>query len=80
MLEQEDTEMVCRITIDNNGPKAISLGTKHSECIFKYLIRGNYAISTLLQELSLAASAKQHRLVIQESELCQNPVWIELTK
>ena len=74
LLEQEDTDKDCRITIDDNGPKAISLGTEHSDGIFKYPIRGNYAISTLLQELSLAASAKQRRLVIQESELCQNPV------
>ena len=74
LLDQEDTDKDNRITIEDKGPKSFSLGTLTSEGFAKYPLRGNYVVSSLLQELSLAATSKQRKMVIQESELCQNPV------
>ncbi|KAG0082576.1 alpha,alpha-trehalase nth1 [Podila epicladia] len=54
ILEQEDTDGDFQITVNDMGPKVITLGTADSAGFNKYDVRGTYMLSNLLQELSLA--------------------------
>lgn len=57
MLVQEDTDCDGLITVDDKGPKlfVLEIDAKSGSGFFK--VSGNYAISVLLQELSLATTS-----------------------
>ncbi|KFZ18635.1 hypothetical protein V502_04016 [Pseudogymnoascus sp. VKM F-4520 (FW-2644)] len=74
LQKQEDTDNNFQITIEDNGPKVISLGTVTSNGFRRHDIRGTYMLSNLLQELSLAKEAGRHMIVLDESRLNENPV------
>ncbi|CAG8623878.1 15261_t:CDS:1, partial [Racocetra persica] len=74
LLEQEDTDGDCQITIHDSGPKTITLGTADSDGHRKFEIRGTYQLSNLLQELALAASHGRKHVVLDEARLNENPV------
>ncbi|KAG0231811.1 alpha,alpha-trehalase nth1 [Actinomortierella wolfii] len=74
ILEQEDTDGDFQITINDVGPKVITLGTADSAGFNKYDIRGTYMLSNLLQELSLAQDYGRKYIVLDEARLNENPV------
>ncbi|KAF9191236.1 alpha,alpha-trehalase nth1 [Haplosporangium sp. Z 767] len=74
ILEQEDTDGDFQITINDVGPKVITLGTADSAGFNKYDIRGTYMLSNLLQELSLAQDYGRKYVVLDEARLNENPV------
>ncbi|KAI8067091.1 glycoside hydrolase family 37 protein [Gongronella butleri] len=74
ILEREDTDNDLRITIEDRGPKTISLGTADSGGYRKLGIRGNYMLSNLLQELTLAEDYGRKFIVLDEARLSENPV------
>ncbi|KAF9935377.1 alpha,alpha-trehalase nth1 [Linnemannia zychae] len=74
ILEQEDTDGDFQITVNDVGPKVITLGTADSAGFNKYDIRGTYMLSNLLQELSLAQDYGRKYIVLDESRLNENPV------
>ncbi|KAI9798734.1 MAG: hypothetical protein M1825_005016 [Sarcosagium campestre] len=90
LLHSEDTNGDQQITIEDKGPKAISLRTGQSGGFRRSEIRGTYMLSNLLQELTLAnLEAKgdfsigrgQKRLghgektiLLNEAQLTENPV------
>ncbi|KAF9540400.1 alpha,alpha-trehalase nth1 [Mortierella hygrophila] len=74
ILEQEDTDGDFQITVNDIGPKVITLGTADSAGFNKYDIRGTYMLSNLLQELSLAQDYGRKYVVLDEARLNENPV------
>ncbi|KAF9575463.1 alpha,alpha-trehalase nth1 [Mortierella alpina] len=74
VLEQEDTDGDFQITVNDIGPKVITLGTADSAGFNKYDIRGTYMLSNLLQELSLAQDYGRKYVVLDEARLNENPV------
>ena len=75
MREREDTDNDYQITIDDNGPKVISLGTLASAGYRRVdVVRGNYMISNLLQELTLAQDYRKKIIVLDLARLNENPV------
>jgi len=74
ILRQEDTDGDKKITIMDNGPKVVTLGTLRSEGFIRADVRGTYVISTLLQELALAQDQGLKRIVLSETVLNENPV------
>ncbi|KAF9974751.1 alpha,alpha-trehalase nth1, partial [Modicella reniformis] len=74
ILEQEDTDGDFQITVNDLGPKVITLGTADSAGFNKYDIRGTYMLSNLLQELSLAQDYGRKYVVLDEARLNENPV------
>ncbi|ORZ22871.1 neutral trehalase [Lobosporangium transversale] len=74
ILEQEDTDGDFQITVNDVGPKVITLGTADSAGFKKYDIRGTYMLSNLLQELSLAQDYGRKYVVLDEARLNENPV------
>ncbi|CAG8625990.1 14122_t:CDS:2 [Dentiscutata erythropus] len=74
LLEQEDTDGDCQITIHDSGPKTLSVGTADSDGYQKFEIRGTYQLSNLLQELALAAEHGRKHVVLDEARLNENPV------
>ncbi|KAF9318309.1 alpha,alpha-trehalase nth1 [Podila horticola] len=74
ILEQEDTDGDFQITVNDMGPKVITLGTADSAGFNKYDIRGTYMLSNLLQELSLAQDYGRKYVVLDEGRLNENPV------
>ncbi|KAG0343337.1 alpha,alpha-trehalase nth1 [Podila humilis] len=74
ILEQEDTDGDFQITVNDVGPKVITLGTENSAGFNKYDIRGTYMLSNLLQELTLAQDYGRKYVVLDESRLNENPV------
>lgn len=74
ILEQEDTDGDFQITVNDIGPKVITLGTANSAGFNKYDIRGTYMLSNLLQELSLAQDYGRKYVVLDEARLNENPV------
>lgn len=74
ILEQEDTDGDFQITVNDIGPKVITLGTADSAGFNKYDIRGTYMLSNLLQELSLAQDYGRRFVVLDEGRLNENPV------
>lgn len=71
---QEDTDANFQITIEDNGPKVIWLGTASSNGYVKREVRGNYMISNLYQELHLAEAHGHTHIVLDEDRLNENPV------
>lgn len=74
VLEQEDTDGNFQISVDDSGPKVVSLGTATSNGYKGVDIRGHYMLSNLLQELALAREHGRKRIVLDESRLNENPV------
>ncbi|KAJ1567771.1 alpha,alpha-trehalase nth1 [Cladochytrium tenue] len=74
ILEQEDTDGDCQITVQDGGPKIFKVGTANSNGFHKFEIRGTYMLSNLLQELALAKDHGRKYITIDESRLNENPV------
>lgn len=74
LLAREDTDDNCQITIDDHGPKVLSVGTLKSNAYNKFDLRGNYVISNLLQELTIAKDFGRKTIVLDEARLNENPV------
>ncbi|KAJ0419548.1 trehalase-domain-containing protein [Aspergillus carlsbadensis] len=74
LLAQEDTDQDWKITIEDDGPKALRLGSIGSDGVRRYDIRGTYALSNLLQELSIAKLDSKTSLLLDEARLYENPV------
>jgi len=74
ILEQEDTDGDFQITINDLGPKTLTVGTADSDGYRKYDIRGTYMLSNLLQELALAKDYGRKHIVLDEARLNENPV------
>ncbi|CAG8958556.1 hypothetical protein HYFRA_00009872 [Hymenoscyphus fraxineus] len=73
LAEQEDTDNNWQITIEDTGPKVLSLGTAASNGFKRFDIRGTYMLSNLLQELHLAKELGRHQIILDESRLNENP-------
>lgn len=91
LRDQEDTDSNMQITIEDNGPKTISLGTLNSGGYKTKQIRGTYMLSNLLQELCLARDHGKTHIFLDEVRLNENPVnrltrlikeefWLNLTR
>ncbi|KAF7594604.1 alpha,alpha-trehalase nth1 [Aspergillus hancockii] len=74
LLEQEDTDHDWKITVADLGPKVLSLGSVGSGGFRRYEVRGTYALSNLLQELTLAGASPSVAMVLDERRLHENPV------
>ncbi|KAF2871648.1 neutral trehalase short isoform [Massariosphaeria phaeospora] len=74
LLSREDTDENYQITIDDHGPKVLSLGTLASNAHNKFDVRGNYMLSNLLQELTIAQDFGRKTIVLDEARLNENPV------
>ncbi len=74
LLEVEDTDHNNQITIEDSGPKVLTLGTVNSNGYNKAEIRGTYMLYNLLQELTLAQRFGRKAVVLDESRLNENPV------
>ncbi|KAI0434270.1 glycoside hydrolase family 37 protein [Xylaria sp. FL1042] len=71
---QEDTDNNMQITIEDTGPKVLSLGTAASGGHNRFDIRGTYMLSNLLQELSLAKEYGRKQIILDIGRLNENPV------
>lgn len=74
LLANEDTDQNFQITIQDSGPKVLSLGTANSNGFNQTDIRGTYMLSNLLQELTIAQQLGKRTIVIDEQQLNENPV------
>lgn len=74
LLQNEDTDHNCQITIDDSGPKTLLLGTANSNGFKQSAVRGTYMLSNLLQELTIAKRFGRTQMILDESRLCENPV------
>jgi len=71
---QEDTDSNMQITIEDAGPKVLTLRTAASNGHNRFDIRGTYMLSNLLQELSLAKEYGRKQIILDEARLNENPV------
>lgn len=74
LLEQEDIDNNHQITIDDQGPKVITLKTAESNGFKRVELRGTYQLSNLLQELTIAKSFNRKQIVLDQDRLNENPV------
>lgn len=74
LLNNEDTDNNYQITIDDEGPKVLRLGTANSNGFKNYPVRGTYMLSNLLQELTIAKRFGMNQIILDESILNENPV------
>ncbi|QPG74061.1 alpha,alpha-trehalase nth1 [Brettanomyces nanus] len=74
LLENEDTDHNCQITIEDTGPKVLKLGTANSNGFNQYDIRGTYMLANLLQELTIAKRMGRKQMILDEARLNENPV------
>jgi alpha,alpha-trehalase len=74
VLDQEDTDGNCQITITDAGPKLLTLGTVDSRGHNKFEVRGTYALANLLQELAVASDHGRRFVILDEMRLTENPV------
>jgi alpha,alpha-trehalase len=74
LLEQEDLDGDHQITIADKGPKEFAVGTASSAGHKMEMVRGNYQISVLLQELTLARDLGRTVIKIHKSRLQETPV------
>ena len=63
-----------QITIEDLGPKVLSLGTAASNGFNRFDVRGTYLLSNLLQELTLANHYGRKNIILDEDRLNENPV------
>lgn len=75
LLKNEDTDHNFQITIEDNGPKVIKLGTANSNGYRQAPIRGTYMLSNLLQELTIAKRLGRDQMILDETRLNENPVY-----
>lgn len=78
ILRQEDTDGDERVTIEDRGPKHLLLPSVNSGGFQRRSVKGNYMVSTLLQELSLLEAQPQQpgqkHVIISERQLQEHPV------
>jgi len=74
ILAQEDTDGDSQITVNDAGPKVLTVGTADSGGYHRFDIRGTYMLSNLLQELALAKDYGRKHIVLDEARLNENPV------
>ncbi|KAF7714983.1 Neutral trehalase [Penicillium ucsense] len=74
LLKQEDTDQNMQITIEDVGPKTLSVGTAGSSGFNRVDVRGTYMLSNLLQELTIAKDYGRKSIVLDEARLSENPV------
>jgi len=74
LLSREDSDKNMQITIEDQGPKVLSVGTAASNGYNRFDIRGTYMLSNLLQELTLAKDYGRQNIVLDEARLNENPV------
>jgi len=74
LLHREDSDKNYQITIEDVGPKTLSLGTVGSGGYKTFDVRGTYMLSNLLQELALAREHGRKQIVLDEARLNENPV------
>lgn len=74
LLENEDTDHNYQITIEDTGPKVLSLGTVNSNGLKKAPVYGTYRLSNLLQELTIAKRFGRKAMILDEQRLSENPV------
>ncbi|CAJ2503291.1 Uu.00g106850.m01.CDS01 [Anthostomella pinea] len=74
LAAQEDTDGNMQITIEDVGPKVLSLRTAASGGHNRFDIRGTYMLSNLLQELSMAKEFGRKRIILDIGRLNENPV------
>ncbi|KAI9038602.1 alpha,alpha-trehalase [Aspergillus affinis] len=74
LLEREDTDKNMQITIEDVGPKVLSVGTAASSGYNRFDLRGTYMLSNLLQELTIAKDYGRKVVVLDEARLSENPV------
>ncbi|KAJ5454555.1 Neutral trehalase [Penicillium daleae] len=74
LLKQEDTDKNMQITIEDAGPKVLSVGTAGSSGYNRVDVRGTYMLSNLLQELTIAKDYGRKSIVLDEARLSENPV------
>ncbi|RJE27240.1 Neutral trehalase [Aspergillus sclerotialis] len=74
LLEREDTDRNMQITIEDVGPKVLSVGTAASSGYNKFDVRGTYMLSNLLQELTVAKDYGRKHIILDEARLSENPV------
>ncbi|RFU36178.1 hypothetical protein B7463_g177, partial [Scytalidium lignicola] len=74
LARQEDTDNNMQITIEDNGPKVLSLPTAASNGYNRFDIRGTYMLSNLLQELWMARENGRKTIILDEARLNENPV------
>ncbi|KAK7517489.1 neutral trehalase [Phyllosticta citricarpa] len=74
LLAREDTDQNYQITIDDHGPKVLSVGTAASNGLNRFDVRGTYMLSNLLQELTLAKDYGRKTIILDEARLNENPV------
>ncbi|ETS74559.1 Neutral trehalase [Pestalotiopsis fici W106-1] len=71
---QEDTDGNMQITIEDTGPKVITLRTAASGGHNRFDIRGTYMLSNLLQELYMAKEFGRKQVILDIGRLNENPV------
>ncbi|KAJ5898899.1 Neutral trehalase [Penicillium taxi] len=74
LLKQEDTDSNMQITIEDLGPKVLSVGTAGSSGFNRVDVRGTYMLSNLLQELTIAKDYGRKHIILDEARLNENPV------
>ncbi|CCE64281.1 hypothetical protein TPHA_0H00710 [Tetrapisispora phaffii CBS 4417] len=74
LLQNEDTDANCQITIEDTGPKVLKVGSANSFGFQKISIRGTYMLSNLLQELTIAKSFGRSQIYLDEARINENPV------
>ncbi|ORY65011.1 neutral trehalase [Pseudomassariella vexata] len=74
LAKQEDTDGNMQITIEDAGPKVISLRTAGSGGYNRFDIRGTYMLSNLLQELFMAKEFGRKQVILDIGRLNENPV------
>ncbi|KAA8649835.1 hypothetical protein EYZ11_004138 [Aspergillus tanneri] len=74
LLEREDSDRNMQITIEDVGPKVLSVGTAASSGYNRFDVRGTYMLSNLLQELTIAKDYGRKVIVLDEERLSENPV------
>ena len=73
LLSREDTDHNFQITIDDSGPKNLSVATVSSHGFRHIDVRGTYMLSNLLQELTLAQGFGHKNIIMDEARLTENP-------
>ncbi|KAI0438751.1 trehalase-domain-containing protein [Xylaria telfairii] len=87
----EDTDGDRHITIEDQGPKVISVGTLSSGGYHHLRIYGHRAMSSMLEELTYSAERGDRASIIDGAILCENPLeriqryikerfWVSLTR
>ncbi|KAI1819998.1 trehalase-domain-containing protein [Xylaria intraflava] len=74
LLGREDTDGDSHITIEDKGPKVITLGTLESGGYWRVRLHGNRAVSSTLEELTSSLERGKHVDVIDGDVLYEDPL------